>query len=229
MSAVLATVAIDRLIDGMVFAGFVVAVLVLAVVPESTGNLRLGLLVAAMVSFGVFAGLLWLMAQHKRSMSSATGWLRRLLSRFPPRLAQGSRRLLASFADGIVWPVDAWRRSAIVLASVLIKLIAASHLLWAGLAFGVVLRPLDYLVVMVLLGFLIILIHFAHLAAGFTVGGIFALGLFGVAKEPALAMVLSVQIGSMMSVAVFGAFALWRSGVTLADLPGRREHLYERG
>lgn len=229
MSAVLATVAIDRLIDGMVFAGLVAIVLALAVVPDPTGNLRLGLLVAATGSFGLFAGLLWLLAQHKRAMGSAASRLRRLLSRLPPQLARRSERLLASFGEGIVWPVDSWRRRAIVLSSVLIKLIAATHLLWAGLAFGVVLRPLEYLAVMVLLGFLVILTHLARLAAGFTVGAIFALGLFGVGEEPALAMVLAVQIGSMVSVAAFGALALWRNGVALADLPRRGEHLHERG
>lgn len=225
MGAVLATVALDRLIDGIVFAGLVVIVLALAVVPDPTGNLQFGLLAGAAGSFGLFAGLLWLLARHKRELGSATGWLRWVLSRLPARVAQPSERLLASFAEGIVWPVEGWRRVAIVLSSVLIKFIAASHLLWAGLAFGIVLRPLDYLVVMVLLGFLGIVTHFARLAAGFTVGAIFALGLFGVGEEPALAMVLSVQIGSMISVAAFGALALWRGGVHLADFHGRREHL----
>ena len=44
MSAVLATVAIDRMIDGVVFAILVVLVLAVAVLPDPTGNLRLGLL-----------------------------------------------------------------------------------------------------------------------------------------------------------------------------------------
>ena len=221
MSAVLATVAIDRLIDGMVFATLVAVVLALAVLPDPTGTLRLGLLVGAAGSFALFAGLLGLLAQHRRAMAGAAGHLRRLLWRLPPPLAQGSERLLASFAEGVVWPGDAWRGVAIVLAGVLIKLIAATHLLWAGLAFGVVLRPLDYLAVMVLLGFLVIFTHVARLAAGFTVGAVFALGLFGVGEESALAMALTVQIGSALSVAVCGALALWRNGMALADLPGR--------
>ena len=57
MSAVLATVAIDRLIDGMVFAILVAVVLALAVVPDPTGNIRLGLLTGAAGSFGLFAAI----------------------------------------------------------------------------------------------------------------------------------------------------------------------------
>jgi len=63
---------------------------------------------------------------------------------------------------------------------------------------------------------------------GFIVGAIFALGLFGVGEERALAMVFTMRIGTMISVAAFGAFSLWRSGLALADLPGRREELHER-
>ena len=63
-----------------------------------------------------------------------------------------------------------------------------------------------------------ILTHFARLAGGFIVGAIFALGLFGVTEEQALAMVLVVQISSLISVAAIGAFALWREGVAIGDL-----------
>ncbi|MCH8887850.1 MAG: flippase-like domain-containing protein [SAR324 cluster bacterium] len=228
MSAVLATVAIDRMIDGVVFAILVVLVLAVAVLPDPTGNLRLGLLAGAAVGFTLFAGLLWLLARHKRALTGTAGWVRWVLSRLSPRLAQGSQRLLASFAEGIVWPVNAWRRVAIVLSSVLIKFIAATHPLWAGLAFGVLLEPMDYLVVLAMLGFLVFLTHLARFPGGFIVGAIFALGLFGVGEERALAMVFTMRIGTMVSVAAFGAFSLWRSGLALADLPGRREHLHER-
>lgn len=218
MSAVLATVALDRLIDGMVFAVLVAVVLALAVFPDPTGNLRLGLVVGAAGSLALFAALLWLLFQHKRGMADTASRLQRLISRLPSRPAEQSQRLLTAFAEGIVWPAALWRRLAIVLSSVVIKLIAATHFLWAGLAFGVLLQPLDYLFLMVFLGFLVILTHFARLAGGFIVGAIFALGLFGVSEEVALAMVLAVQIGSLLSVAAIGAFALWRNGVALGDL-----------
>src|SRR5713226_2182681 len=104
MSAVLATVAIDRLIDGVVFAILVAVVLTLAVFPDPTGNLRLGLIVGATGSLVLFLALLWLLAQHKRRMADATSRLKRLASHLPLRLAVQSQRLLTSFAEGIVWP-----------------------------------------------------------------------------------------------------------------------------
>jgi hypothetical protein len=117
-----------------------------------------------------------------------------------------------------VWPGAIWRGAGIVLASVIIRLFAATHLLWAGLAVGVALRPGQYLFLLVFLGFLVILGHFARIAGSFVIGAVFALRLFGVGAEQALAMVLVVEAASLLSVAGVGAFALWRQGVALADL-----------
>lgn len=224
MSAVLATVAIDRLIDGVVFAILAAFVLTLVVFPDPTGNLRLGLIVGSAGSLLLFALLLWLLVTYKRGIADATSRLQRLIVRLPAPWLERLQGLLASFAEGIIWPREVWRRFAVVVSSVVIKLIAATHFLWAGLAFGVLLRPLDYLFLIVFLGFIVILTHFARLAGGFIVGAVFALGLFGVSEEQALAMVLVVQIGSLSTVAAIGAFALWREGVTIGDLYRRREN-----
>ncbi|MBI3452485.1 MAG: flippase-like domain-containing protein [Rhodospirillales bacterium] len=223
MTAVLATVAIDRLIDGVAFVAISAPVLALAVFPDPSGQLRLGLVVGAVGSLTLFAALLWLLLRHKSGMVGAMGWSQRMILRLPPRLAGRARHLLASFAEGIVWPAAWWRRTAVLLASFAIKLIAATHFLWAGLAFGIVLQPLDYLFLIVFLGFLVIVTHFVRLAGGFIISAIFALGLFGVDGERALAMALAVQLGNFLSVAAIGAVSLWAQGVALNEILDRKE------
>jgi len=223
LSTVLATVAIDRLIDGVVFTVFVAAVLAFAAFPDPDGDIRFGLVVGGIGSLMLFSLLLVLLAQYKRGVKKLTDRIMRFAGRLPPRLAERTGALLRSFAQGVVWPYDAWRRVAIVLASVVIKLVAATHFLWAGLAFGVVLRPVEYLFLIVFLGFVVILTHFARLAGGFIVAAVFALGLFGVEPEPALAMTLAVQVASLATVAGGGAFALWRHGFALDDLRRMKE------
>jgi len=218
MSAVLATVAIDRLIDGIVFTAFVAAVLAFAAFPDPDGKLRLGLVIAGAGSFALFALLLALLVRYRRDVVDQASWIMRLAARLPARFVERGRALLRSFAQGVVWPAEPWRRLAIVLASVVIKLIAATHFLWAGLAFGVVLRPVEYIFLIVFLGFIVILTHFARIAGGFIVGAVFALGLFGVEAEQAVAMTFVVQVASLATVAGIGAFALWRHGFTLGDL-----------
>ncbi len=115
-----------------------------------------------------------------------------------------------------------------MLASILIKLIAASHLLWAGLALGVVLEPFVYLALMAILGFIVILAHVGRVPAGFVLGTVFSLGLFGVSDATALAMVTVVMAANMLAVAVFGGWGLWIHGVGLGDL-GRRKVAADAG
>ena len=218
MSTVLATAAVDRLVDGMVFVAFIPVPLLLAAYPDPGGGIRLGLLAAGAGSVALFAGLAFALARYKRQAARPQGWLRRLIERLPARFAGAAEGAALSFAEGIVWPRNAWRGLGIVLASVVIKLIALTHFLWAGLAFGVVLRPADYVFLLVFLGFLIVLTRFARIPGGFFVGAIFALDLLGVAEERALAMVLVVQFSSMLTIAGLGAFALWRNGMTLGKL-----------
>lgn len=221
-SAVLASVAVDRLIDGIVFTGFVVAVLAFAAFPDPDGNIRFGLVIAGAASFAAFVLLLALLIRYRRDVANEESWIMRLARRLPARFAQRGRAVLQAFAHGVTWPGEPWRRTGVVLASVVIKLIAATHFLWAGLAFGVLLRPIDYLFLIVFLGFIVILTHFARVAGGFIVAAVFALGLFGVEAERAVAMTLVVQVASIGTVAVIGAFALWRHGLSLADVRGAK-------
>ena len=217
-SAVLASVAVDRLIDGIVFSGFVVAVLAFAVFPDPDGNIRLGLVIAGAASFVAFVLMLVLLIRYRHDVANEGSWIMRLARRLPVRFAERGRAVLQAFAHGVAWPREPWRRMAVVLASIVLKLIAATHFLWAGLAFGVLLRPIDYLFLIVFLGFIVVLTHFARVAGGFIVGAVFALGLFGVEAERAVAMTLVVQVASIATVAVIGAFALWRHGLSLADV-----------
>src|SRR5262249_47535093 len=160
-SAVLATVALDRLTDGVVFALLVPVALLLVVFPDPTGGIRAGLVWGAAGSLVLLALLLLSLLACRRGALHPDGWLIRLIMRLPARVAEPVQRVAPSFATGICWPSEFGRGLGIVFASVVIKLIAASHLMWAGLAMGADLLPAQYLFVMVFLGFLVILGHVA--------------------------------------------------------------------
>lgn len=218
MSAVLASVAIDRLLDGLIFAGLVLVVVALAAFPDPSGDIRLGLVAGATVSLFLLGLAFTALRHHKRHSTSGAGWFLGVADRLPSRFRARARTLLLSFADGIVWPQEEWRRAGIVIASILIKLIAASELLWAGLAFGVVLPPLAYFVLLAILGFLVILTHLARIPGGFIVGAVFALGLFGIGEAQAVLMVGTVVTASVATIGITGAVTLWRHGVALGEL-----------
>jgi hypothetical protein len=122
--------------------------------------------------------------------------------------------------DGIIWPRDRRRQIGAVLASVLMKVIAATHFLWAGLAVGIVLAPFDYLFFMVFAGFALVLARFVRVPGGFIIGSGFALQLLGVPDEQALAMILFNHILSVVLMVGFGLLFLWRSGVDIREARG---------
>lgn len=217
-SGVLATVALDRVTDGIVFALFIPVALVLVVFPDPAGDIHAGLAWAAVGSLLLFALLLLALIAYRRDTLRENGYAPRLAERLPARFAGPVRGVLVSFAKGIGWPRELWRGFAIVVASVAMKLIAATHFLWACLAFGVALAPGTYLFLMVFLGFAAVLGSWARVPGSFIVAAIFALSLFGVAEATALAAVLVVQGATLLSVAAVGALALWRQGVALADV-----------
>lgn len=217
-STVLATAAIDRLVDGVVFTGFVPLALVLVAVPDPTGGIRAGLSWGAGGSLLLFVLLLLALAVYRLQAMRGAGWLVWCIDRLPPRFAEPTHRLARSFAEGIVWPKEHGRRLGIVLASAVMKLIAATHFLWAGLALGVLLPPGDYLFLLVFFGFLHVLTYFVRVMAGFTVGAVFALGLLGLSEETSLAMVLIVQASYLLTVTVIGGLALWWQGVAIGEL-----------
>ncbi len=103
-------------------------------------------------------------------------------------------------------------------ASLGMKAIAASHFLWAGLAIGVVLRPFDYLFLLVFAGFALVLARFIRVPGGFVIGAGFALNILGVADEAALAMIMFNNIFSILLMVGIGLMVFWRSGVKLRTL-----------
>ena len=116
----------------------------------------------------------------------------------------------------------------IVVASGAIKIMATLHFVFAGLAFGVFLAPMEYVFIMVFLGFLIILTGMLRIVGGFTVGAVFVLGGFGVDVETALAMAVIVQAASFLTLAATGAIALWAEGTSLGELRARGAELTSR-
>jgi uncharacterized membrane protein YbhN (UPF0104 family) len=224
LMAVLATVAVDRLTDGIVFACLVPLAVLAAVFPDPTGGIRAGLIWGGAGSFILFVLLLIGLEFYRRQTSDHPDvLLKRLGDRLPAQWAGFVGRLAGSFGDGISWLQSPWRAAGVVAASVVIKLIAATQFLGSGLAFGISLRPVEYLFLMVFLGFLVILGHFLRLTGGFIIAAVFALGLFGVPDEQALAMALVVQASNLLSVALIGAVALSGQGIAISELSSLKD------
>ncbi|HIB16449.1 MAG TPA: flippase-like domain-containing protein [Candidatus Lambdaproteobacteria bacterium] len=218
LSTVLATIGVDRLIDGLVFIVFSILAALFINFPEQEDQVREGILFGTAISFVAFVVVIVviLVVQHflgkgRNPINLVTKWL-------PSRWELRVTEFFKTFVESAIMPKNGLIVALIVATAVVMKLIAASHFYWVGLAFGVALQFWHYIFLMVFLGYLIILVGLVRIAGGFTAGVIFVLGSFGVAIEDALAMTLTLFAVSKLSVGVCGLGSFWGLGIKLSEI-----------
>ncbi len=215
LAGVLTTSAIERFLDGIVFALFATLVAVVGQIPDIDGAVRTGLAIAGGLNLVLFSALLYLLFAGRSPLHREDAWISRRLDWLAARGGARLDGLRKAIREGIVWPRERRRQIGAVLASVLMKIIAATHFLWAGLAVGIVLAPFDYLFLMVFAGFALVLARFIRVPGGFVIGSGFALKLLGVADEQALTMILFTHLLSSFLMVGPGLLFLWKSGVDI--------------
>ena len=216
-ACVLVTSAIERFLDGIVFALFATLVAIIGQIPEVEGDVRTGLAVAGGLNLLLFAALLYLLFAGRSPLNRQDARLSRCIDWLAAKGGARLEGLRAAIQEGIIWPRDRRRQIGAVVASVMMKIISATHFLWAGLAVGIVLRPFDYLFLMIFAGFALVLARFIRVPGGFVIGSGFALKLLDVPDEQALAMILFNHIISIVLMVGPGLLFLWRSGIDIRE------------
>jgi glycosyltransferase 2 family protein len=218
MATVLVTTIISRFVDGIVFAFFAGLVAIAGQIPNIEGDMRTGLAVAGLLNLGLFSVALGLLLRSGGLLRRDNALICRLIDWMAAKGGAGLSDLRGCLTEGIVWPRQRRRQLGIILASILMKAVAATNFLWAGLAVGVTLGLFDYLFLMVFAGFSLILTRFIRMPGGFIIGSGFALKLLGVPDEQALAMILFSHILSIFLVVGVGLVILWRSGFEIRSM-----------
>jgi hypothetical protein len=218
ISTVLVTTAIERFVDGIVFAIIVGILVIFATLPAADGDLRLGMMVAGGGSLVLFGGLFGGLFLIKRHLVAAESIVGRIIAWFERAFNGRFAGIGHGLSAGITWPKSRWRGLAVILASIGMKITSTTHFMWAGLVFGILLSPFDYLFIMVISGFALIISRFIRVPGGSMIGSAFALKLLAIADEEALTMVLAVHSSVIIMIAGIGAIAMWKSGLTVLKL-----------
>ena len=218
MASILVTTTISRFIDGIVFGLLALVIALFGNLPSIEGDLQTGIAAAGLLNFAVFSLALWSLFNSRGTFANDNS----IISRVVDKLSVRSRGILgdlrSGLVDGIIWPSQIARQLGIVAASVAMKMVSTTHFLWAGLAVGIVLPPLDYLFLMVFAGFTLVLARFIRVPGGFVIGSAFALKLLGVPDETAITMILLNHVMALILVVGIGSFVLWRSGISIRML-----------
>ncbi len=110
LASVLATVALDRLTDGIVFACLIPLALFSVVSDDPGGDIRTGLVLGGTGSFLLFATVLLALVAYRRgalgNSAHGPGRFAALLGRLPQRFVPAVQRFATTFAEGVVWSRD---------------------------------------------------------------------------------------------------------------------------
>ena len=213
VACVLVTAMIERFVDGVVFALFAFAAA--SVAPAAVAGLGRGLAMAGGINLVIFGGILWLLFRSRATLGWDASWPSRALDAIASRGGKPLAELRAGLREGIVWPRAALRQIGIVALSAAMKFAAASHLIWAGLALGIGLSLMDGILVMVIAGIAMILGRLIRVPGGFVIGAGFALNSIGTPDAAALAMILLVNVFSIVLTLTVGFGYLSRTGLDL--------------
>lgn len=217
-STVLATVAVDRLADGLVSVGLLATVLVTMPLPDSLAEVRVALVTAGWVLLGVYLVVVVLLTLAARA-PCAGGRIWLALGRPLPRswrawLAGAGRR----FARGLVIPRSGWGRLGVVLFALAHKATQVWQIQVAARAFGIDLGIAAGLFLVLFLGAAVIAAGILGIRGGYYVATAVGLGWFGVAEETGLAMGVLMGGASLLTVALLGLAFVWVEGIGIGEL-----------
>ncbi len=224
-STVLATVAVDRLADGLVSVGLLAAVLVTMPFPESLAEVRAALVTAGWVLLGIYLGVVVLLALAARAPhAGGRVWLalgRPLPRRWRAWLVGAGRR----FARGLVVPPTWWGRLGVVGFALAHKATQVWQIQVAARAFDVQLGFTVGLFLVLFLGAAVIAAGTLGIRGGYYVATAVGLGWFGVAEETGLAMGVLMGGASLLTVALLGLAFVWAEGITVGELRAWAERI----
>lgn len=220
MSTLLATIVVDRLIDGLTFLGILTVVLVWLTFPPHMAQVAGLLRGGGVVVLGIYLGLIALLIGLRARPEKTLAFLTFFLTPFPDRIRERLLALSTTFIAGITLPRGGKRWIVIISSAVLNKLFAASHLYIIGLAYGVSFSPLAYLFLMVFLGSLTLIAGSLGIVGSFEAGTVLALGWYGVPAEVALSMALVIRMASLGTIVVLGLLSFWIEGLVWTEVRG---------
>jgi len=213
VSSALATLVLERLLDGIVISLFMVALLVVFPFPAWLINLNYVLLAIYCTGIGVSIGLLW--AKGKENL-----W-ERITRAFPTFVREKTETLMGNFASGLQILGDKRKIFWVGVLSLAHWFVIALYYWIVFQACGFSLPFLAAFVVLAVLTLGIMLPAAPGYVGNFQYFTVVALSLFSVSKEDALGLSFVAHAGQFIPVTIIGLFYVIRQGLTVSDLQGK--------
>lgn len=221
VSAVFATLVIDRLFDGFTVLLILVATFFTVRLPAGMEQVQQGLVTGGYVTLTVYVAVILFLVVLKRATSRTIHVLGTMLRPFPKSVSDRVIPLLGSFISGIRLPGGAGELSALFLSSLVIWGTAVWPIDLILKAFDIHLPITASLFIMVFLVFAVMVPASPGYVGTYHAACVYGLMAFALPKEKALSVAIVVHAVSFFPVIFFGFFFLWREKISFAALKAK--------
>jgi uncharacterized protein (TIRG00374 family) len=218
MSAVFASLVIDRLFDGFTVLLILLFTFFTVKLPPGMESVQHGLVVGGYITLTIyFVVIAFLFILKKRTLQTIN-LIGRLLKPFPARVSGKVIPLLGSFIEGV-------RISS--RPAELIVLLLSSFVIWAFAiwpvdlmlrSFGIILPITASMFIMVFLVFAVMVPASPGYVGTYHAACVYGLMAFNIQKEKALSIALIIHGINFFPVIILGLYYLWRDNVSLAEM-----------
>ncbi len=218
VSAVFATLVIDRLFDGFMVLFILVFTFFTVKLPPGMENVQQGLVTGGYVTLALYVAVIAFLVVLKRATTRTIHVLSLLLRPFPKALSDKIIPLLGSFISGIRLPAKPAELAALLLSSLVIWGSAAWPIDLVLKAFSIQLPFSAALFILVFLVFAVMVPASPGYVGTYHAACVYGLMAFALPKEQALSVALVVHAVGFFPVILLGFYFLWKEKISFAAL-----------
>ncbi|NJD91022.1 MAG: flippase-like domain-containing protein [Geobacter sp.] len=218
VSAVFATLVIDRLFDGFSVLLILVVTFFTITLPPGMEKVQQGLVTGGYVTLALYVAVIGFLVLLKRVTARTLHVVGVVLSPFPKGLSDRIIPLLGSFISGIRLSNRPGELLAILFSSMVIWVSAAWPIDLVLKAFGITLPITASLFILVFLVFAVMVPASPGYVGTYHAACMYGLMAFNIPKELSLSVALVVHAVSFFPVIFYGFYFLWRDRISFTAL-----------
>lgn len=218
MSAVFATLVIDRLFDGFSVLLILVVTFFTINLPPGMEKVQQGLVTGGYVTLSLYIAVIGFLLLLKRTTLRTLHFVGLVLSPFPKGLSDRIIPLLGSFISGIRLSSKPGELIAILFTTLVIWMSAAWPIDLVLKAFGISLPFTASLFILVFLVFAVMVPASPGYVGTYHAACMYGLMAFNISKELSLSVALVVHAISFFPVIVYGFFFVWKDKISFTAL-----------
>lgn len=218
ISAVFASLVIDRLFDGFTVLLILLFTFFTVKLPPGMESVQHGLVVGGYVTLTIYIVVVAFLFILKKRTLQTINLIGRLLKPFPARVSGKVIPLLGSFIEGVRISSRPAELFALLLSSFVIWAFAIWPVDLMLRSFGIILPITASMFIMVFLVFAVMVPASPGYVGTYHAACVYGLMAFNIQKEKALSIALIIHGINFFPVIILGLYYLWHDNVSLAEM-----------